>query len=110
MQRLGKKLGLIISCENLDAHFQAPPGLEGFRLRWVVFTNLECRIAISHIIAAVTSSGPGPSNRGLRRQKVVEAILIYGAGHLGWLQQDFASNPDFRLRKLAEFQEAGGSR
>ena len=75
-----------------------------------MFTNLECRIAISHIIAAVTSSGPGPSNRGLRRQKVVEAILIYGAGHLGWLQQDFASNPDFRLRKLAEFQEAGGSR
>ena len=26
MQRLGKKLGLIIGCENLDAHFQAPRG------------------------------------------------------------------------------------
>ena len=35
-------------------------------------------------------------------------LVIYGAGHLGWLQQDFASNPDIKLRKLAEFQEAGG--
>lgn len=30
-------------------------------------------------------------------------LLIYGAGHLGWLQHDFASNPNVRLRKLAEF-------
>lgn len=35
-------------------------------------------------------------------------LVIYGSGHLGWLQQDFASNPDIRLRKLPEFQEAGG--
>jgi hypothetical protein len=75
MQRLGKKLGLIISCENLDAHFQAPPGLEGFRLRWVVFTNLECRIAISHIIAAVTSSGPGPSIEDSGGRKLLRQSL-----------------------------------
>jgi hypothetical protein len=30
-------------------------------------------------------------------------LVIYGNGHLGWLQDDFASNPDLRLRKLAEF-------
>ena len=30
-------------------------------------------------------------------------LVIYGAGHLGWLQQDFASDPTMRLRKLAEF-------
>lgn len=30
-------------------------------------------------------------------------LVIYGAGHLGWLRQDFAANPDLRLRKLAEF-------
>jgi hypothetical protein len=30
-------------------------------------------------------------------------LVIFGAGHLGWLQHDFASNPDLRLRKLAEF-------
>lgn len=30
-------------------------------------------------------------------------LVIFGAGHLGWLQHDFASNPDVRLRKLAEF-------
>jgi len=29
-------------------------------------------------------------------------LVIFGYGHLGWLQQDFASNPDLRLRKLAE--------
>lgn len=30
-------------------------------------------------------------------------LVIFGAGHLGWLQHDFASNPNVRLRKLAEF-------
>jgi hypothetical protein len=30
-------------------------------------------------------------------------LVIYGAGHLGWLQYSFASDPSFRLRKLAEF-------
>jgi hypothetical protein len=30
-------------------------------------------------------------------------LVIFGAGHLGWLQHDFASSPNLRLRKLAEF-------
>ena len=30
-------------------------------------------------------------------------LVIFGAGHLGWLQHDFASDPGFRLRKLADF-------
>ncbi len=30
-------------------------------------------------------------------------LVIYGAGHLGWLQHSFSSDPSFRLRKLAEF-------
>lgn len=30
-------------------------------------------------------------------------LVIYGAGHLGWLRHDFASDPAFRLRKLEEF-------
>jgi hypothetical protein len=30
-------------------------------------------------------------------------LVIYGAGHLGWLQHSFASDPSFRLRKLADF-------
>jgi len=30
-------------------------------------------------------------------------LVIFGAGHLGWLRQDFASNPNVRLRKLADF-------
>lgn len=30
-------------------------------------------------------------------------LVLFGAGHLGWLQHDFASNPGLRLRKLVEF-------
>jgi hypothetical protein len=30
-------------------------------------------------------------------------LLIYGYGHLGWLQQDVENDPTLRLRKLAEF-------
>ncbi|HTD83555.1 MAG TPA: DUF5694 domain-containing protein, partial [Gemmatimonadaceae bacterium] len=30
-------------------------------------------------------------------------LVIYGAGHLGWLQHQFASDPNIRLRKFAEF-------
>ena len=30
-------------------------------------------------------------------------LVIYGAGHLGWLRQNFSSDPTIRLRKLAEF-------
>ena len=30
-------------------------------------------------------------------------LVIMGAGHLGWLRQDFASDPSLRLRTLAEF-------
>jgi hypothetical protein len=30
-------------------------------------------------------------------------LVIFGGGHLGWLQHDFASDPTVRLRKLAEF-------
>ena len=30
-------------------------------------------------------------------------LVIFGAGHLGWLRHDFASDPTIRLRKLADF-------
>ncbi|HEX8246117.1 MAG TPA: DUF5694 domain-containing protein [Longimicrobium sp.] len=30
-------------------------------------------------------------------------LVIYGAGHLGWLRQDAANDPTVRLRKLADF-------
>jgi hypothetical protein len=29
-------------------------------------------------------------------------LVIFGAGHLGWLRQDFAADPTLRLRKLEE--------
>ena len=40
--------------------------------------------------------------------KIIESpnervLVIYGAGHLGWLQQDVANDPAMRLRKLSEF-------
>lgn len=30
-------------------------------------------------------------------------LVIFGAGHLGWLRHDVSSDPSLRLRKLAEF-------
>jgi len=30
-------------------------------------------------------------------------LVIFGAGHLGWLRQDFAADPTLRLRKLEDF-------
>jgi uncharacterized protein DUF5694 len=30
-------------------------------------------------------------------------LVLFGAGHLGWLQQNFANDPEIRLRKLSEF-------
>ena len=30
-------------------------------------------------------------------------LVIYGSGHLGWLRHNFSSDPNFVLRKLAEF-------
>jgi len=32
-------------------------------------------------------------------------LVIFGAGHLGWLRLDFAGNPKLRLRKLSEFAQ-----
>ena len=32
-----------------------------------------------------------------------QVLVIFGAGHLGWLRHDVASDPTVRLRTLAEF-------
>jgi len=32
-------------------------------------------------------------------------LVIFGSGHLGWLQHNFAADPTVRLRKLAEFSK-----
>jgi len=46
------------------------------------------------IYANVMKLAASPSDR---------VLVIYGAGHLGWLRHDFAGNPNVRLRKLGEF-------
>lgn len=35
-------------------------------------------------------------------------LVIFGAGHLGWLRQDFGSDPSLRLRRLQDFATAAG--
>lgn len=35
-------------------------------------------------------------------------LVIYGAGHLGWLRQDVENDPSLRLRKLSEFVPPDG--
>ena len=47
-----------------------------------------------HIYSNVVQLVDSPNER---------VLVIFGAGHLGWLQHDFARNPNLRLRKLAEF-------
>jgi hypothetical protein len=48
-------------------------------------------IRIYHNIAALIES---PNDR---------ILVLYGAGHLGWLQQDVANDASAKLRKLADF-------
>jgi Family of unknown function (DUF5694) len=50
----------------------------------------ERNVRIYHNIVALIDS---PSDR---------ILVIYGAGHLGWLQQDVANDASARLRKLSE--------
>jgi hypothetical protein len=50
-------------------------------------------IRIYHNIAALIGS---PNER---------ILAIFGAGHLGWLQQDVANDANVRLRKLADLKE-----
>jgi hypothetical protein len=39
---------------------------------------------------------------GLAASPEERIVAVFGAGHLGWLQHDIASDPTLRLRKLAE--------
>jgi hypothetical protein len=48
-------------------------------------------IRIYHNIVALIGS---PNER---------VLVIYGYGHLGWLRQNVADDPNVRLRKLADF-------
>jgi uncharacterized protein DUF5694 len=46
------------------------------------------------IYSNVAQLADSPNNR---------VLVIFGYGHIGWLQHNFASDPTVRLRKLAEF-------
>lgn len=71
-----------------QAHFGAPGDWAGadlvsdwFRRNMRIYSN----------IAQIVDS---PNER---------VLVVFGAGHLGWLQHDFASDPSIQLRKLADF-------
>ncbi len=42
---------------------------------------------------------------GLIQEPDERVLVIFGAGHLGWLQHAFSNNPRLRLRKLSELAE-----
>jgi hypothetical protein len=71
-----------------DAHFGEPGDWAGADL---VSDWFRRNMRIYSTIAQLVDS---PNER---------VLVIFGAGHLGWLQHDFASDPSFRLRKLADF-------
>jgi hypothetical protein len=73
-----------------DAHFGGPGDWAGADLVSDWFRR-NMRI-YSNIVQLVDS----PNER---------MLVIFGAGHLGWLRHDFASDPSFRVRKLADFMK-----
>jgi hypothetical protein len=82
------KVGQSVSAYYQLAHFGEPYDWAGadlvadwFRRNMRIFSN----------VVQLTDS---PNER---------VLVIFGAGHLGWLQQSFASDPTIRLRKLADF-------
>ena len=77
-----------------QAHFGEPGDWAGADLVSDWFRR-NMRI-YSNIVGLVDS----PNERVSPNERI---LVIYGAGHLGWLQHSFASDPSFRLRKLAEF-------
>jgi hypothetical protein len=88
-QRVTEDLGFYY----LEAHYGEPgdyagPDLlaEWYRRNLRIFNN------ITHLVRS-------PDER---------ILVIYGAGHLGWLRQDIAADPTLRLRKLDEFVGASG--
>lgn len=70
------------------AHFSDPSDWAGADLVSDWFRR-NLRIS-SHIVRLADSPGE-------------RLLVIFGTGHLGWLRQNFASDPTIRLRTLAEF-------
>jgi hypothetical protein len=83
-EKIAKEVGLYF----LQAHFGEPGDWAGADLNADWFRR-NMRI-FSNIVQIVSS----PNER---------VLVIYGAGHLGWLHYTFGNDPNFRLRKLAEF-------
>lgn len=96
-------------------------------LQTLLYVNSDARVAqavgLYHLVARFGEPGDyaGPDllaewyRRNIRIYNNVmklvagpdeRVLVIFGAGHLGWLRQDFASDPTLRLRKLEEFVPA----
>jgi hypothetical protein len=83
-----KKVAQDVGFYYREAHFGEPGDYAGPDL---LASWYQRNIRIFNNIAAIIGS---PDER---------VLVIYGAGHLGWLRQDVENDPNVRLRKLAEF-------
>jgi len=83
-----KKVALDVGFYYREAHFGEPGDYAGPDL---LASWYQRNIRIFNNIARIVES---PNER---------VLVIYGAGHLGWLRQDVENDPGLRLRKLAEF-------
>ena len=84
----GEKVAQDVGFYYRQAHFGEPGDWAGADLVSDWFRR-NMRI-YSNVVQLVDS----PSDR---------VLVVFGAGHLGWLRHDFASDPTFRLRTLADF-------
>lgn len=76
------------------AHFGEPGDWAGADLLTAWYRR-NIRIA-SNIVALVDSADTPADER---------VLVIFGAGHLGWLRRSLTADPTIRLRKLAELVE-----
>jgi Family of unknown function (DUF5694) len=83
-----EKVALDVGFYYREAHFGEPGDYAGPDL---LASWYQRNIRIFNNIVRIVES---PNER---------VLVIYGAGHLGWLRQDVENDPGLRLRKLSEF-------
>ena len=85
----------------LGVYHMANPGRDVFNMQADDVLALKRQGEIAQVIEALKKFHP--TKVAIEADVYSERVLvIFGAGHLGWLQHDFAGNPNVRLRKLAE--------
>lgn len=69
----------------------------------VMFWFIPTRDSVASFCVNVHACGSDDPYLGLLDSPNERVLVIFGAGHLGWLRHNVARDRSLRLRKLAEF-------